>query len=69
MIPANDESFQAFSSFVSNYLPPDQYESTLVHASKMRQPALAAWRNREKYQLGLVSCFQTDLTNIRQGHI
>jgi hypothetical protein len=66
MIPANDETFQAYSNFVSVYLPPDQYESTLVHASKMRQPALAAWRNREKYQLRLVSRLQSDLTGIHE---
>lgn len=55
LFTANDETFQAYSTFVSRWLPPSDYENTLVHATKVRQPAIAAWRNREKYQLELVS--------------
>lgn len=65
VITANDETFQTYSNFVSTHLPSDQYESTLVHASKIRQPALAAWRNREKYQLSLVSSFSTNIKDLR----
>ncbi|KAF8324916.1 uncharacterized protein EI90DRAFT_3129468 [Cantharellus anzutake] len=60
---ANHETFQEYSTFVSTYLPASEYESSLVHASQSRQPALAAWRNREQYQTNLYDpqSFQTHL--------
>ncbi|KAJ3554397.1 hypothetical protein NM688_g3135 [Phlebia brevispora] len=48
-----DETFQAYSSFTTNYKPPDQYESLLVQASKSRGLAVKVWQRREESESAL----------------
>ncbi|KAI0700046.1 RNA-binding protein Prp24 [Cerioporus squamosus] len=49
----HDETFQAYSSFTTNYKPPDQYESLLVQASKARSQAVKAFQRREYFENSL----------------
>ncbi|CCM02468.1 uncharacterized protein FIBRA_04567 [Fibroporia radiculosa] len=49
----HDETFQAYSTFTTNYKPPDQYESLLVTASKLRSQAVKAYEKRETYESSL----------------
>ncbi|KZT61784.1 hypothetical protein CALCODRAFT_490685 [Calocera cornea HHB12733] len=51
----NDETFQAYSTFVSTYLPPSVYEETMVQASSARQSALKQWSFRADHEAGLVN--------------
>ncbi|KAJ7600967.1 hypothetical protein C8J56DRAFT_813965 [Mycena floridula] len=44
----SDETFQAYSSFTTNYQPPDQYETMLVAASKIRAKGAKAYERRER---------------------
>ncbi|KAI8978842.1 RNA-binding protein Prp24 [Trametes punicea] len=48
-----EETFQAYSSFTTNYKPPDQYESLLVKASKLRSRAVKGFQIREEYETSL----------------
>ncbi|KAF8310458.1 hypothetical protein DL93DRAFT_2230235 [Clavulina sp. PMI_390] len=50
----NEGTAQAYSSLVTNYLPPSEYEATMMHATKVREPARTAWVNRERWQSQLV---------------
>ncbi|KAI0755299.1 RNA-binding protein Prp24 [Daedaleopsis nitida] len=49
----HEETFQAYSSFTTNYKPPDQYESLLVEASKLRSQAVKAFQRREDFENSL----------------
>ncbi|KAI0084788.1 hypothetical protein BDY19DRAFT_1077256 [Irpex rosettiformis] len=49
----HDETFQAYSSFTTNYKPADQYETLLVQASKLRAQAVKAYQKRESYESSL----------------
>ncbi|KAI0712607.1 RNA-binding protein Prp24 [Earliella scabrosa] len=49
----HDETFQAYSSFTTNYKPPDQYESLLVTASKSKAQAVKAYQRREDLENSL----------------
>ena len=50
----NDETFQSYSSFTTNYKPPDQYEALLVKASKSRAQAVKIYQRREANEAALV---------------
>lgn len=50
----HEESFQAYSSFTTNYKSPAEYENLLVAASKMRGPAVRSWDRREPFEIALV---------------
>ena len=50
----HDETFQAYSSFTTNYKPADQYESLLVKASKSKAQAVKAFQRRERFENSLV---------------
>ncbi|KAI0916773.1 hypothetical protein AcW1_007863 [Taiwanofungus camphoratus] len=49
----HDETFQAYSTFTTNYKPPDQYESLLVKASKLRSQAVKVYEKREAFESSL----------------
>ncbi|KAH9890065.1 RNA-binding protein Prp24 [Cubamyces lactineus] len=48
-----EETFQTYSSFTTNYKPPDEYESLLVKASKMRSRAVKGFQMREDLENSL----------------
>ncbi|KAI0366626.1 RNA-binding protein Prp24 [Pilatotrama ljubarskyi] len=48
-----EETFQAYSSFTTNYKPHDQYESLLVKASKMRARSVKGFHLREELENSL----------------
>ncbi|KAH9851597.1 RNA-binding protein Prp24 [Lenzites betulinus] len=48
-----EETFQAYSSFTTNYKPHDQYESLLVKASKLRGRSVKGYQLREKLENSL----------------
>ncbi|KAK7690329.1 hypothetical protein QCA50_006986 [Cerrena zonata] len=48
-----ESTFQAYSSFTTNYKPPDVYEKLLVQASKTRANSVKSWNRREPMELGL----------------
>ncbi|KAI0326875.1 RNA-binding protein Prp24 [Cubamyces sp. BRFM 1775] len=48
-----EETFQAYSSFTTNYKPPDEYESLLVKASKLRSRAVKGFQIREGLETSL----------------
>ncbi|CDO70855.1 hypothetical protein BN946_scf184801.g48 [Trametes cinnabarina] len=48
-----EETFQAYSSFTTNYRPHDQYESLLVKASKLRSRAVKGFQLREELEASL----------------
>ncbi|GBE83236.1 predicted protein [Sparassis crispa] len=47
------DTLQAYSTFTTNYKPPDQYESLLVRASKLRSQAVKAYEKREDFEKSL----------------
>jgi len=49
-----EETFQAYSSFTTDYLPPENYEKLLVSASKMRGQTVRNWEWREPQESKLV---------------
>ncbi|KAH7914268.1 hypothetical protein BJ138DRAFT_1177428 [Hygrophoropsis aurantiaca] len=49
----HEETYQAYSTFTTNYQPPDQYESLLVSASKLRSQAVKAYERRENSEISL----------------
>lgn len=50
----HEETFQSYSSFTTNFKPPDEYEPLLVQASKMRAQAVKAYEKRESLEASLV---------------
>ncbi|KAM5538638.1 hypothetical protein V8D89_007667 [Ganoderma adspersum] len=50
----HEETFQAYSSFTTNYKPADEYESLLVKASKSKAQAVKAFQRREEFENSLV---------------
>jgi hypothetical protein len=52
---ANDDTFQSYSSFTTNYKAPQAYETLLVNASKIRGKAKKAYDWREPYEAALVN--------------
>lgn len=52
-----EETFQAYSSFTTDYLPPANYEKLLVSASKMRGQSVRNWEWREPQESKLVRLF------------
>ncbi|KAF8895465.1 hypothetical protein BD779DRAFT_1619135 [Infundibulicybe gibba] len=46
----SDETFQSYSSFTTNYKPPQDYEPLLVAASKIRSQAAKSFGRREQYE-------------------
>jgi hypothetical protein len=52
--PDMEDTFQAYSSFTTNYLPAQDYEKLLISASKMRGQCVRNWERREALELGLV---------------
>ena len=54
-MPDHDETFQTYSSFTTNYKPPEEYESLLVKASKGKAQAVKAFQRRENLETSLVS--------------
>ncbi|KAF9811778.1 hypothetical protein IEO21_06434 [Rhodonia placenta] len=51
----HEETFQAYSSFTTNYRPPGQYEELLVNASKLRSQAKKATEKREQFETYLAN--------------
>ncbi|KII83027.1 hypothetical protein PLICRDRAFT_180796 [Plicaturopsis crispa FD-325 SS-3] len=49
-----DDTFQSYSTFTSNYKPPQEYESLLVAASKIRAKAVKSYERREANENALV---------------
>lgn len=49
----NDETFQSYSSFTTNYKPPTEYEESLVAASKSRNYSIRSWERREPLEYAL----------------
>ncbi|KAF8463228.1 hypothetical protein DFH94DRAFT_786990 [Russula ochroleuca] len=50
---ANEDTFQSYSSFTTNYKAPQAYETLLVNASKIREKAKKAYEWREPYEAAL----------------
>ncbi|KAJ4001680.1 hypothetical protein F5050DRAFT_1708044 [Lentinula boryana] len=48
-----DNTFQAYSSFTTNYKPANQYESLLVSASKVKSRSTKAVERRDQYENAL----------------
>ncbi|RPD62808.1 RNA-binding protein Prp24 [Lentinus tigrinus ALCF2SS1-6] len=51
----HDETFQAYSTFTTNYKPPEEYESLLVKASKGKAQAVKAFQRRENLENSLAN--------------
>ncbi|KAJ3513576.1 hypothetical protein NLJ89_g2871 [Agrocybe chaxingu] len=51
--PAMEDTFQAYSSFTTNYCPPQDYESLLVSASKLRSQSVRNYDRREQWEIKL----------------
>ncbi|KAF8527992.1 hypothetical protein BU17DRAFT_38620 [Hysterangium stoloniferum] len=49
----NEETLQSYSSFVSKYYNPSEYETRLVAASQLRNGPAKAWSYKERYEMGL----------------
>ncbi|KAF8272792.1 RNA-binding protein Prp24 [Lactarius quietus] len=49
----NEETFQSYSTFTTNYKAPQAYETLLVNATKIRGKAKKAYEWREPYELAL----------------
>ncbi|KAI9464990.1 hypothetical protein BJY52DRAFT_1247790 [Lactarius psammicola] len=49
----NEETFQSYSTFTTNYKPPQAYETLLINASKIRGKAKKAYEWREPYERAL----------------
>ncbi len=60
----HEETFQAYSTFTTNYKPPDEYESLLVHASKLRSRAAKAFDLREPLEISLVRKISTSAEDV-----
>lgn len=54
-----DDTFQAFSSFVTQHLPPQQYESEMSAANVLVAESKAILRQREKHEDTLTSLLRT----------
>ncbi|SNX83560.1 uncharacterized protein MEPE_02267 [Melanopsichium pennsylvanicum] len=52
-----DDTFQAFSSFVTNHLPPQQYEAEMSAANVLVAESRSIFRQREQYEDALASLF------------
>ncbi|THH27765.1 hypothetical protein EUX98_g6425 [Antrodiella citrinella] len=50
----HDETFATYSTFTTNYKPPDEYETLLVQASKLRSKAVKTYERREQHEQSLV---------------
>lgn len=55
-----EDTFQAYSSFTTRYLPAQDYEKLLVSASKMRGQCVRNWERRETLESSLVRHLQID---------
>lgn len=51
---AHDETFQSYSSFTSNFKPPQEYEELLVAASKLHSKTAKGYEYRDPYETSLV---------------
>lgn len=63
-----EETFQTFSSFTTNYLPAQDYESILVSASKIRGQSVRNFDRRDRLEndiVRFVSRFRYSLSNSR----
>ncbi|KAG7088223.1 hypothetical protein E1B28_012240 [Marasmius oreades] len=49
----SDNTFQVYSTFTTNYKPPEQYESLMVAASKSRSQAVKGFQRREAFETEL----------------
>lgn len=49
-----EDTFQSYSSFTTNYLPPQDYESLMVSASKIRGQSIRNLDRRERLETNLV---------------
>ncbi|CAA7261390.1 unnamed protein product [Cyclocybe aegerita] len=48
-----EDTFQTYSSFTTNYCPPQDYESLLVSASKLRSQSVRNYDRREQWEIKL----------------
>ncbi|KAF9483427.1 hypothetical protein BDN70DRAFT_799974 [Pholiota conissans] len=53
--PNIEESFQTYSSFTTNYLPPQEYESILVAASKIRGQSIRNLDRRDRLETNITN--------------
>ncbi|KAF8195410.1 hypothetical protein BJ912DRAFT_956851 [Pholiota molesta] len=53
--PNIEESFQTYSSFTTNYLPPQEYESILISASKVRGQSIRNFDRRERLETNITN--------------
>ncbi|KAK7056983.1 Splicing factor [Paramarasmius palmivorus] len=51
----SDGTFQVYSTFTTNYRPPEHYESLMVAASKSRSQAVKGFERRERFENELVN--------------
>ncbi|KAF4617844.1 hypothetical protein D9613_006080 [Agrocybe pediades] len=51
--PNIEDTFQSYSSFTTNYLPPQGYESLLVAASKVRGQSIRNMDRRERFETAI----------------
>jgi len=49
-----EDTFQSYSSFTTNYLPPQDYETLMVSASKTRGQSVRNFERREPLEANLV---------------
>lgn len=57
LIPLLDieDTLQSYSSFTTNYLPPQDYESTLVAATKIRGQSVRNFDRRDRLETAIVN--------------
>ncbi|KAL0960935.1 hypothetical protein HGRIS_005940 [Hohenbuehelia grisea] len=59
-----EETAQSYSSFTTNFQPPQEYESLLVFASKIRSQSAKAYDHRERFETNLTnSGYSLDMYN------
>lgn len=63
----HDETFQAYSSFTTNYKSPADYEKLLVSASKTRGHAIRSWERREPFESALVRPFGASALSVAKA--
>jgi len=61
-----DSTFQLYSSFTTQYMPPQDYETLMVSASKTKAHSVKAWERREQHELTLVCYSKLQRTKFLQ---
>jgi len=66
--PDIEETFQIYSSFTTNYLPAQQYESILIAASKVRGQTIRNMDRRERFETAIVRTPQNCLYSFANSY-